>query len=263
MTNELATRRSNGMVQPDVMTLGKVFAASGYFKDARDEAQAIVKILAGQELGIPAVASMTGIYIVKEKVSLSANLIGAVIKRSGRYDYRVREMSATGCSLEFFQKSGGGWESIGLSEFSMKDATAAGLAGSDTWRKFPRNMLFARALSNGAKWYCPDVFGGPIYTPDELGEEVDAETGELVPGEHTAPLAALPQEHVAPTPEPAPRPKNRLTKMRERYAELAAEAHALGIPVVELTDDADEDAVTRFGLALKDAIDNARAEDAR
>jgi hypothetical protein len=30
-------------------------------------------------------------------------------------------------------------------------------------------MLYARALSNGAKWYCPDVFGGPIYTPDELG----------------------------------------------------------------------------------------------
>jgi hypothetical protein len=40
-------------------------------------------------------------------------------------------------------------------------------------------MLYARALSNGAKWYCPDVFGGPIYTPDELGAVVDGETGEL------------------------------------------------------------------------------------
>jgi hypothetical protein len=41
-------------------------------------------------------------------------------------------------------------------------------------------MLFARAISNGAKFYCPDAFAGaPVYTPDELGAEIDPETGEL------------------------------------------------------------------------------------
>jgi hypothetical protein len=42
-------------------------------------------------------------------------------------------------------------------------------------------MLFARALSNGAKWFCPDIFGGgPIYTPDELGAVIDGETGQVL-----------------------------------------------------------------------------------
>ena len=40
----------------------------------------------------------------------------------------------------------------------------------DNWRKYPKNMLFARAISNGVKWHCPDVMNGqPVYTPDEMG----------------------------------------------------------------------------------------------
>ena len=42
--------------------------------------------------------------------------------------------------------------------------------------KFARNMLFARAISNGARWYCPDLFSGnPVYVPEELGAIVDGE----------------------------------------------------------------------------------------
>lgn len=160
---------------PDVMTLGTVLARSGYFQDARDAAQAVVKVLAGQELGFGPIASMTGIYIVKGRVSLSANLIAASVKR-GKYNYRVIELSDTACKIDFYE----GKEKIGESAFSMEDAKAAGLAFGDTWKKFPRNMLFARAMSNGAKWYCADVFGGPVYTPDELGAVVDGETGEML-----------------------------------------------------------------------------------
>ena len=29
-------------------------------------------------------------------------------------------------------------------------------------------MLFARAMSNGVKWYTPDVFAGPVYVPEEM-----------------------------------------------------------------------------------------------
>jgi hypothetical protein len=158
-----------------LMTLGQVIAKSGLFQDARQEAQAVVKVLAGAELGIPPIASMTGVYVVKGRVTLSANLIAAVIKRSGRYSYRVIRLNNETCEIEFFEGS----ESIGTSTFTMADAQQAGLGG-DNWRKYPRNMLFARALSNGAKWFTPDVFGGPIYTPDELGQTVDGETGEAI-----------------------------------------------------------------------------------
>mgnify|MGYP006883615955 CR=1 FL=1 len=152
----------------DIASLGDILAKSGYFQDTREAAQAIVKVLAGQELGFGPVASMTGVYIVKGKVSLSANLMGAAVKRSGRYNYRVLELTDEAAEIEFFEDGKG----IGRSRFTLQDAQKAGLNGSDNWRKYPRNMLFARALSNGVKWYCPDVTGGPAYTPDELGAVV-------------------------------------------------------------------------------------------
>jgi hypothetical protein len=154
-------------MEQDILQLGRAMASSGFFKDAQRASQAIVKILAGRELGFGPVASMVGVHIIKDKVSLSANLMAAAIKRTGRYNYRLREHSATACCIEFFE----GGESVGVSEFTMQDATQAGLLSNPTWKSYPRNMLFARAMSNGARWYCPDVFGGPVYTPEELGRD--------------------------------------------------------------------------------------------
>ena len=58
-----------------------------------------------------------------------------------------------------------------LRSFSIADAKKAGTKNLD---KFPRNMLFARAMSNGVRWYCPDVMNGSaVYTPEELGADVD------------------------------------------------------------------------------------------
>jgi hypothetical protein len=179
VTEERSEYRTALMVAPqqiDIMTLGQTLARSGYFQDAKDAAQAVVKVLAGQELGFGPVASMTGIYIVKGRVTLSANLIGAALKRSGRYNYAIRRLDNTGCTIEFFEAG----QSVGTSEFTADDAAKAGLKDGDNWRKFPRNMMFARAMSNGAKWYAPDIFGGPVYTPDELGAIIDGETGEII-----------------------------------------------------------------------------------
>jgi len=157
------------------LTLAKLMADSGFFGDARDAAQAMVKILAGKELGLGPVASMTGINVIKNKVALSANLIASTIQRSGRYGYRVIRLDSEKCIIEVLSDN----KVIGTSTFSMEDARRAGLTG-DNWRKYPRNMLFARAISNAAKWYCPSIFGGPVYTPDELGAAVDAEEGNII-----------------------------------------------------------------------------------
>jgi hypothetical protein len=159
----------------DTMQLGKVLADSGFFQDSRQAAQAVVKVLAGRELGFGPVASMTGINIIQGRVALSANLIAAAVKRSGHYNYRVIGLTDTECRIDFYERG----ERIGTSQFTSAEATKAGTKNMD---KFPRNMLFARAMSNGAKWYCADIFGGPIYTPDELGANVNEE-GEVIEGE--------------------------------------------------------------------------------
>jgi hypothetical protein len=200
----------DGMTLTDIVTLSEILAQSGFFSDSRSPAQCVAKILAGKELGFGAIAAMTGVYIVKGRVTLSANLIAAAIKRHGRYDYRVKRLDNQACEIEFRD----GDEPIGSSTFTLADAKAAGLGG-DNWNRYPRNMLFARALSNGAKWYCPDVFGGPIYTPEELGEEEDAEEPverpAIAPPVEIAatPAAAAPAAAIATEatpPAPADRP---------------------------------------------------------
>lgn len=157
----------------DLQRLGQILSQSKFFEDCQQAAQAVVKILAGSELGIPAFASMCGIYIIKGKPAIGANLIAAAIKRSSRYDYRVVELSDRICRIAFFEQG----QQIGVSEFSAADAVKA---ATQNMGKFPRNMLFARCISNGVRWFCPDIFlGTPVYTPEELGATVD-EDGTVV-----------------------------------------------------------------------------------
>lgn len=162
----------------DLQTVSQLFAQSGYFPDAKSAAQAFVKIQAGREMGIPAMAAMTGIAIIQGKPVAGANIIAAKVKMAG-YDYRVRRLDNRGCKIEFFDRPGG--ESIGVSEFTEEDAKAAGLCGKDNWRKYARNMYFARAISNGQRWFCPDATQGQlVYTPDELGGQVDGDGNPVI-----------------------------------------------------------------------------------
>ncbi len=70
-----------------IMNMGEVFANSGYFADANEQAQAVVKMLAGQEMGVGPFASMSGIHIIKGKPEVGAHLLAGIIKRSGKYEY--------------------------------------------------------------------------------------------------------------------------------------------------------------------------------
>lgn len=165
----------------DLRSLGKILAQSGFFKDATDEAKAIVKVLAGQELGVGAIASMTGINIIQGKPAIGAVLMASIVKRSEKYDYKIRKNTDEVVEIEFFQSG----QSLGMSTFTAEDARRA---GTQNMQKFPRNMLFARAMSNGVKWFCPDVFIGPVYTPEELGAPVN-EDGDIIEGEIVKPEA--------------------------------------------------------------------------
>lgn len=149
------------------MRLSEVFMQSGMFKDVASKSQACVKILAGRELGLAPLESMTNIYIVNGKVALQSKIIASLIKKSGRYDYTIEKLDDTECTIAFFaiDKDGKKTE-LGKSSFTSKDAAKAGLINKDCYKNYPRNMLFARALSNGARWYTSDVFCG--YTAEEI-----------------------------------------------------------------------------------------------
>lgn len=151
----------------EIMSIGKAFVESGMFPDVKTAAQAIVKIQAGQEIGITPFAAMTGIHIILGRPTLGAGVIASKVKGSGKYDYRVVDHTDRVCWIDFYQ----GKEIIGTSKFTIEDAKKAGTKNLD---KFPMNMLFARCISNGVKWFCPDVFSGPVYTPEEMESVQDS-----------------------------------------------------------------------------------------
>lgn len=183
----------------DVMTLGNVLAQSGYFADARQAAQAVVKVLAGRELGFGPIASMTGIHIISGKPAIGANLMAMAVKRSGKYTYKVTVLTDEVCRLEFYERNGDKWEQLGPSEFTRQDATKAGVKNLD---RFPRNMLFARALSNGVRWYCPDALAMTTYTPEELdGELVEVKQTPAPP--QSQPTGIIDQAPLADEPQPS------------------------------------------------------------
>jgi len=151
-------------------------AKSGYFKDAKQATQAFAKILAGRDLGLGAFEAMSALHVIEGKIEASADLQASRVKASDKYDYQVAVITNEQCSIFFFQDG----EKIGTSSFTMEDAQTAGLVRKGSpWEKFPRNMLFARAMSNGVAFFCPDVMGGlRIYSEGELPRPQDVTAGE-------------------------------------------------------------------------------------
>lgn len=193
---------------------------SGLFPDAKTGQAAFAKIMLGRSLGLGAAQAMTGIHVVKGKPQIAATTLAGFVRESQRYDYRILRHDDEACVIEFgfgdaprsraTSLTIGGdddppigsfdyevepaWETaIGISIFTVEEAQHAELGGYDAseadggdawrksqWGKYPRNMVFARAMSNGVKWYCPDLFGGvPVYTEgDEFAERESVGRGD-------------------------------------------------------------------------------------
>jgi hypothetical protein len=62
------------------------------------------------------------------------------------------------------------------------------LVNKDVWKNYPKNMLFARAISNAARFYCPEAISG-YYTTEELED-----LGEVVAPAKVAVSVAIPAE---------------------------------------------------------------------
>lgn len=164
----------------DAITLGRIMARSGLFPDITRASQAVVKILAGRELGIGPFAAMSDIHLVDGTPVVGARILAALVRQSDVYDYRVVEWSNERCAIDFYRH---GEKLEPTVTFTDDDARRAGLdqptrdGKPSNHTRFPRNMKFARAISNGVGLHCPDLTAGtPLYTPDELGlDDPDAD----------------------------------------------------------------------------------------
>jgi hypothetical protein len=179
------------------MTLGEVFYKSGMFPDVKSEAQAVVKVLAGQELGLPPFASIQGIEIVEGKPTLKPVLLAGLIRRRGAYDYAVLETTEERAEIAFYRVApDGGRTYLGSSSYDMARAQKANLAGKHNWRTRPQEMLYWRAMSNGVRMYCPDVVLGGAYVEGEVDDAPSQQPTTPIP---TVPPPALPPTPSTPT----------------------------------------------------------------
>ena len=179
MTNALAIYKDFDGLQRAAMALYK----SGYFEDAESEAQAIVKVMAGAEVGIPPFASMSGINIIQGKPTFGSNLIATIVDNHPRYAYKVKRADDKACIIEWFKDG----EPAGESSFTIEEARSIKqwnkkknafepLTNKFNWQNWPSDMLFARAITRGQKRYAAGVAGGaPIYTAEEMGVDEDGQ----------------------------------------------------------------------------------------
>jgi len=192
---------TTALMKPDeAQNLAQVFHKSGLFSDIGGvspdvaQAQAIVKIIAGNEMGLEPFYSMQNLSVIKGHVFISAQARGRLLKQSGKYRYSVVVSNDTVCTLRFMEKVDGGWEDLGEVSYTMQEAQKAGLVREGGgYYKNPSDMLWARALSRGSRRFAPELFGG-IYAIEEADVVVE---NDGIP-ENIQELPAKPKEEKLP-----------------------------------------------------------------
>lgn len=132
--------------------------------DIKTPEAAMFIILTGRDLGMSPVQSLRNIRVIKGKVEVAADAqLGKFHSAGGRS--RFLTLTNDAAKLEL---SAPWLTAPHVESFTMDDAKTAGLAGGDSWRKYPKAMLRSRAITAGLKSVGFDACAG-IYGAGEVG----------------------------------------------------------------------------------------------
>lgn len=220
----------------DLLTLANALSKSGLMPEGLSKPEAILAIaLKGQELGIPPMAAIAGITVIRGKPVVSPQLMLSLVERSGKLqDWSITEESEAAVAVSFTRKG----RSPVSKRFSMEDAKKMGLADKDNWKKQPRVMMQWRAVAAAIRVAFPDVIDG-CYTPEEMNvdmvveedgsmavthQAVEVEPARVVQAEPAVAKAAKKDPPVF-EPKPALSAQKEMTSGTKRlFLELAAAA---------------------------------------
>lgn len=141
-----------------------------------------------------------GMYYVQGKVEMTSAMMNQMIRQMGHSVTKDKRSDENICILHGKRRDNGDtW----VESFSIEDAKKAGIY-KNQWLKYPKDMLFARALSRLARQLFPDVIKG-CYVQGEIAE---------------APaLYATEEEEILPT-EISLAPSAEITITEEQHQEL-------------------------------------------
>lgn len=147
----------------EALELAKLFHQSGMF-GVSNPGQAFVILSLGMELGLSVSQAFRSIHVIKNKPTLSADILVALCKQSPACIYFKLVESDDQHATYQTQRHG---EDPTPMTFTFKEAQRAGLvAGGGNWDKYPAAMCRARASAALARAVYPDVCAG-LYTPEE------------------------------------------------------------------------------------------------
>lgn len=181
-----------GMNMRDLNDAASLIFKSKVFGDIASQEAAAIKIIAGAEKGFTPFQSMSMFDFIQGRPTLNAHGKATLINSSGDFRLKIVELTATRCEIDVLHKTGDEWKKVNTSSFTIEDAATAELTTGNnkhSWKKYPRNMLFARCVSNIWRWDCAELNTRKIdpeqineFTADELAEEDDSNVveGEIV-----------------------------------------------------------------------------------
>ena len=145
----------------DIERMASAIAVSKLFgMKSKEEAMALM-LIAQAEGTHPALAARD-YNIIQGKPALKADAMLARFQSAGG-KIEWLELSDTRVSANFSHPAGG----TAMIDWDMKRAQSAQLGGKEMWKKFPRQMLRARVISEGIRTVFPGVVIG-VYTPEEV-----------------------------------------------------------------------------------------------
>ncbi len=146
----------------ELKVLVKIAAESKQYSNL-SEAQMLSLMLSAKALGLHPQKAINGsFYVLQGKVCMSTSLMSDMIRKAG-HSVKIVEMGKDKCVIIAQRKDNG--DSLKF-EYTMEDASLAGLSNGPTWKKFPKQMLYNRCMSTVARTLFSDVIGN-AYDPDE------------------------------------------------------------------------------------------------
>ena len=155
----------------DARQLAKWMHESRMFSAYGTPQAVLSTMLLGRELGMPAMAALRSVHVIEGKHSLSADLMVALVLKSGMAEYfQLVDSTDHECTWETKRKGAPRPQKL---NYTIEQAKQAGLLAPtrsgkpSNWQKIPKQMLRARAKSELARLEYPDLLAG-LYTPEEL-----------------------------------------------------------------------------------------------
>lgn len=180
MSHALTTRTDSLPAEREwatMLSMAEVLFKSGMLPAHIKSAAATVAIVQkGRELGIPPMHALSNIAVIQGKPTANSELMLALIYRD-HGDDAMHFLTSNGeeCSVGYKRRA---WKEYRKHTFTHTEAKAAGLVKQGPWMQYPAAMLRARCVSAVARMAFPDSIGG-MYTPEEMGAEVDGD-GQVV-----------------------------------------------------------------------------------